>query len=161
LPRRSSRTRRFDEDNRSIQICCIVSPILYFNLDIHRHPHSLILELLAEFGLVGLVLFAALVLVLVSLRRLREDPALMLAVMLCINAFINAMTSGDLPDNRNLFAMLGVLAMRPPGGPTDACIEGPAPQLGEPNLGRADFPQTAHPGQAQVLGRARSAARGR
>jgi O-antigen ligase len=119
--------------------------ILYFNLDIHRHPHNLILELLAEFGLIGLALFAVLVLVLawrVSVRRLREDPALMLAVMLCINTFINAMTSGDISDNRNLFATLGLLAMRPPGGAIDAATKSRPPHLGGPDLRGANSPQT-------------------
>jgi O-antigen ligase len=72
---------------------------------------------LVEFGLIGLGLFAVLVLVAarrVDLRRLRDDPALMCAVMLCVNTFVNAMSSGDISDNRNLFAMLGLLTMRSP-----------------------------------------------
>jgi O-antigen ligase len=91
-------------------------PILYLGRDQSSYPHNLILELLVEFGLIGLVLFAALVLVAtrqVSLQRLREDPALMCAVMLCINALVNAMSTGDLADNRNLFTMLGLQAMVP------------------------------------------------
>ena len=94
-------------------------PVLYMGRDQRHYPHNMILELLVEFGLVGLGLFAALVLVLarrVSLRRLREDPAVMRALILCINAFMNAMSTGDLADNRNLFAMLGLLAMRSPKG---------------------------------------------
>ena len=125
-------------------------PILYLGRDRRHYPHNMILELLVEFGVVGLVLFAGLVLVLarrVSLRRLREDPALMLAVMLCINTFINAMTSGDISDNRTLFAMLGLLAMRPPGGPTGAAIEGRPSHLRALNLRRADSLQTTRGGQ--------------
>ena len=139
-------------------------PVLLYSRDERHYPHNLILELLVELGVVGLALFAALVLVLarrVSLRRLREDPAMMLAVMLCINAFINAMTSGDISDNRNLFAMLGLLAMRPPGGATDAGIKGRSPHVGAPDLRRANSPLAGDVGQGQGLGRTRSAARGR
>jgi O-antigen ligase len=102
-------------------------PILYMGKDKRQYPHNLILELLVEQGLVGVVLFAGLVLVLVwrvNLRRLREDPALMCAVMLCINAFVNAMSSGDISDNRNLFAMLGLLVMRSLGGSIEAHPKG-------------------------------------
>ena len=91
-------------------------PILYLGRDQSSYPHNVILELLVEFGLIGVLLFAAVVLVAcrrVSLQRLREDPALMCAAMLCINAFVNAMSSNDLPGNRNLFTMLGLLAMVP------------------------------------------------
>ena len=101
-------------------------PVLYMGRDQRHYPHNIILELLVETGLVGLVLFTALVLVLAQrapLRRLREDPALMLAFMLCTNAFVNSMTTGDLADNRNLFAMLGLLAMRLPNSPADAGTE--------------------------------------
>jgi O-antigen ligase len=90
-------------------------PVLYFNADFPHYPHNLILEVLVELGLIGLGLFAVVVVVLahrVTLQRLREDPALMCALMLCINAFINAMTTGDLADNRNFFIVLGLLAMR-------------------------------------------------
>lgn len=92
-------------------------PMLYYGEDVRRYPHNLILEVLSEFGLIGLGLFASLVLMLVrrvSLRRLREDPLLMCATMLCTNAFVNAMSSGDIADNRNLFAMLGLLALARP-----------------------------------------------
>ena len=91
-------------------------PILNLGRDKSAYPHNLILELLVEVGLIGVVLFAALMLVAtrrVSLQRLREDPSLMCVLMLCLNAFVNAMTSGDLADNRNLFTMLGLLAMVP------------------------------------------------
>jgi O-antigen ligase len=92
--------------------------IRYFNLDVERYPHNLILEVLVEFGIVGLLLLTAVVFTAVrgtSVRRLREDPVLMCAAMLCINMFIAAMTSSDLPGNRNFFAMLGLLVMRPYG----------------------------------------------
>ena len=93
-------------------------PLLYFGVDTKRHPHNLILEVLAEYGLIGLILLAAVAAAAcrqATLRRLREEPVLMCAAMLCINTFLSAMTSGDLAENRNVFAMLGLLAMRASG----------------------------------------------
>jgi O-antigen ligase len=116
-------------------------PVLYFGRDYRHYPHNMVLELLVEFGLIGLVLFAMLVVVLaqrMSVRRLRDDPALMCAVMLCINAFSNAMTTGDLADNRNLFAVIGLLAMRPPPeGQIHVGTQGRSPDVGAPALRHA------------------------
>jgi O-Antigen ligase len=136
-------------------------PILYWGRDYRHYPHNMILELLVEVGLVGLVLFAALVLVgarRVSLQRLREDPALMCALMLCMNTFVNAMSTGDLADNRNLFAMLGLLAMRPPKGPIDAGTQGRPPDVGASALRHTDLSQAVpHLGRLRIRGRARDA----
>jgi O-antigen ligase len=91
-------------------------PVLYWGLDVGRHPHNLILEVLVEFGLIGLLQLATVAVAgarRTSVRRLREDPLLMCAAMLCISAWLSAMTSGDITGNRNVFAMLGLLMMRP------------------------------------------------
>jgi O-antigen ligase len=91
-------------------------PVRYFGFDVDRHPHNLILEVLVEFGLIGLLLLAGLAVTAVrgtSVRRLREDPVLMCAAMLCISMFLSAMTSSDITGNRNFFALLGLLVMRP------------------------------------------------
>lgn len=114
-------------------------PMLYFGQDLHRYPHNFILEMLSEFGLIGLGLFASLVLILVrrvSLRRLREDPLLMCATMLCINAFMNAMSSGDIADNRNVFAMLGLLAL---ARPVAVGSKGRSPELNAPGRRPSDL----------------------
>ncbi len=69
---------------------------------------------MAETGLVGLILFLALLGVTLrplSLERLRRDAQALCAVMLLANAVLNAMTTGDLPGNRVMFLMLGVLAL--------------------------------------------------
>jgi O-antigen ligase len=90
-------------------------PVLYHGVDIGWHPHNLFLEVLSELGLIGFFLLAAVFAMAchrLSLARLRTEPALMTAVMLGVTAFLYAMTSGDLADNRGLFAMLGLLAMR-------------------------------------------------
>jgi hypothetical protein len=47
----------------------------------------------------------------VSLDRMRRDPQALCAMMLFANAMSNAMTTGDLPSNRAVFLMLGVLAL--------------------------------------------------
>jgi O-antigen ligase len=90
--------------------------ILAVGIDRSSHPHNLILEVLVEFGLIGLLLITAVAVAALrrtSVHRLREDPALMCAAMLCICTLIYAMTSSDITGNRNVFAMLGLLVMRP------------------------------------------------
>ena len=47
----------------------------------------------------------------VSVQRLRTDPLLLATAMLTINTLMNAMTSGDLQENRSVFLMLGLLLM--------------------------------------------------
>ena len=42
---------------------------------------------------------------------MRQDSQALCAVMLFLGALTNAMTSGDLPGNRAVFMMLGVLAL--------------------------------------------------
>ncbi|MGH6898965.1 MAG: O-antigen ligase family protein, partial [Geminicoccaceae bacterium] len=89
-------------------------PILRGIPDRPSYPHNLFLELLAESGLVGLILFLALVGVAfrpVSFERLRRDPQALCAMMLFANALLNAMTTADLVGNRSVFMMLGVLAL--------------------------------------------------
>jgi len=89
-------------------------PVLAGYGDEKNYPHNLILELLAENGVVGLILFLGLVAVAIrpaSFERLRRDPQALCAMMLFAYAFLNAMTSSDLPGNRLMFMMLGVLAL--------------------------------------------------
>ena len=89
-------------------------PMLAGYGDQRNYPHNLFLEVVAENGLVGLILFLALLwvaLMPVSLERLRRDPQALCAMLLFANALLNAMTTGDLPGNRTVFMMLGLLAM--------------------------------------------------
>jgi O-antigen ligase len=126
-------------------------PVLYYGIDLTRHPHNIILELLMELGLIGLALFVLLVLVAghrIRLQRLRADPALMCAAMLCINTFVNAMSTGDLADNRNVFVMLGLLAMRFPKGPLDADSKGCSRDFGASDASSAEH----HPPPAMTWG---------
>jgi O-antigen ligase len=90
-------------------------PILTSHGDFQDHPHNMILELMFEFGLVGLGIMLVVFWVClrgVTVRGLRTDPLLLAAMMLTINVVMNAMTSGDLPENRQVFVMLGLLLMR-------------------------------------------------
>jgi O-antigen ligase len=101
-------------------------PVLAGYGDERNYPHNLFLEIVAENGLVGLILFLALVWVAfrpVSLERLRRDPQALCAMMLFANTLLNAMTTADLVGNRVVFMMLGLLAlfaMRPGRFPAPA-----------------------------------------
>jgi O-antigen ligase len=78
------------------------------------HPHNLFAELAVEGGLVALGLFFALLATVLrpaSFERMRRDPQALCAMMLFACTFLNAMVSGDLPGNRAMFMMLGVLAL--------------------------------------------------
>jgi O-antigen ligase len=118
-------------------------PIRYFGFDVGRHPHNLVLEVLVEFGLIGFLLLAAVVVSAVrrtSVRRLREDPLLMCAAMLWINMFLGAMTSSDITGNRNVFAMLGLLVMRPYRPTSSVATEAHAREPGPSDRRRSEPP---------------------
>ncbi|MDA1192877.1 MAG: hypothetical protein O3A46_14480, partial [Candidatus Poribacteria bacterium] len=72
-----------------------------------------ILEILVETGLIGLVLFLLLLLYgrrcLGGFAQIRNDPRRILIALFLVNTFINAMISGDLLDNRMMFAMIGLM----------------------------------------------------
>jgi O-antigen ligase len=98
-------------------------PILVHNVDIQDHPHNMILDIMFDFGLVGLAMVTALFWVClkpVTVNRLRIDPLLLATAMLTINTLMNAMTSGDLQENRAVFLMLGLLLVRAAEDPDDA-----------------------------------------
>jgi O-antigen ligase len=119
-------------------------PVRYFGLDVNRHPHNLILEVLVEFGLIGLVLLAGLAVAAArgaSVRRLREDPVLMCIAMLCITTFVAAMTSSDITGNRNVFAMLGLLVMRPYSRSSHVSVQSRARDFGASGPRHSDLHQ--------------------
>ena len=83
--------------------------------DTRNYPHNIVLEVLSEGGLVGMLLLALVVAVGVghaARRRLHLTPPGLIAIMLVVNAGLNAMVSGDLADNRYLFMTLGLLCQR-------------------------------------------------
>ena len=82
--------------------------------DTRAYPHNLIVELLVETGLIGVAFLALMVVVAlrpVRLSALRQDPLLLCALMLLINATVNAMLSLDLAGNQLFFVSLALLTM--------------------------------------------------
>ena len=119
-------------------------PVLYWGKDVGWHPHNLIVEVLVEFGFIGLLLLGAVGVAAasrISMRRLREDPVLMCAAMLCIVTFLAAMTSSDITGNRSVFAMFGLLVMRPYGRARAVDAENRARDLGSSGEPRSNLPQ--------------------
>jgi O-antigen ligase len=77
------------------------------------YPHNIFLEIMVEYGLVGLTLFVGLLIygwrALGRSSLAHHDPVRVLIVMLVVNTLANALVSGDIPDNRALFGMLGLM----------------------------------------------------
>ena len=91
-------------------------PILTYGGDFRHHPHSLPLEIIGELGIVGLLIFTVFCFTCIRLltaERLREDPLLLAALLMTLNMWLNAGTSGDLAENRHLFLTMGLLLLRP------------------------------------------------
>jgi O-antigen ligase len=107
--------------------------VLTSHLDRRGFPHNVFAELLTEGGLVALFWFLALLAAAfrpLSLDRLRQDPQALCAVMLFACTLLNAMVSGDIPDNRALFMMIGVLAMIAVRKPVDKSVTRAVAQQG-------------------------------
>lgn len=87
-------------------------PVLTGRGDIRAYPHNIFLEIFFELGLVGLLLFVALLLyvwrLIPPVRVLRREPWMMLAVAQLLSAFLNANISGDMNDNKLFWAFLGL-----------------------------------------------------
>lgn len=88
-------------------------PVLAGWGDQKMYPHNLVLEVLAEYGIAGLVLLVLPVIYAFWVFGKSQTPAnnifKMTVLVLFANTFINAMLTGDLSDNRILFSMLGLL----------------------------------------------------
>ena len=84
--------------------------------DQRMYPHNIVLEVLSEFGFVGLVLlvtpFIYALWHFIHNQVAKHDTLDVLVLLLVGNALINAMFTGDLTDNRILFAFLGLLILR-------------------------------------------------
>lgn len=89
-------------------------PILIGWPDRYSYPHNLILEIMAELGLVGLILYGfILCCALRGFTQFKNNRSMFFTIvilMMFINAFMGAMFSGDMNDNRILFALLGLMA---------------------------------------------------
>lgn len=78
------------------------------------HPHNVVLQILAELGLVGFVLFAIFVwtgLRHVTLARLKQDPLLVAALVYLSTAMMNSMFAKELTGGRKLFAAVALLTV--------------------------------------------------
>lgn len=95
-------------------------PVLRNMGDFQLYPHNMILEILVELGLVGLVLYGGTLFLalthLGSLNSIARSPWRLLILMCFLNVFLNAMFSGDISDNREVFAMLGLMVARVDSG---------------------------------------------
>ncbi|WP_157843061.1 O-antigen ligase family protein [Bacillus sp. FJAT-44742] len=81
-------------------------PVLYGFGDVNYYPHNILLEILTELGLIGLVIFFIFISFPVLIRRkVRINK---IAFSLFLFYLFNAMFTGDLNDNRLLFAFLGM-----------------------------------------------------
>ena len=80
------------------------------------HPHNVILQIMAELGLVGLVLFGLFVwsaLRHVTMSRLRQDPLFVAALIYLSTAVMNSMFAKELTGGRKLFAAVALLCVAP------------------------------------------------
>jgi O-antigen ligase len=87
-------------------------PIYFDTLDERNYPHNILVEILTEFGLVGFLFFCILLILVFRnigsfLKSGQFYPAVLI-FLLFLNTFINAFVSGDLPDNRVFFTMVGL-----------------------------------------------------
>jgi O-antigen ligase len=87
--------------------------LLTLGEDIRLYPHNLFLEVMAELGIIGLVMMGAMLRFawrsLGPWHVIRDDPWRILILMLFMSTFFNAMISGDIADNRVLFGILGLM----------------------------------------------------
>ena len=91
-----------------------------------NHPHNIILQILAEFGLVGLLLFA--LFIVSGLRnfgfgRLQNDPLALAVLMVFATMFLYAMVAGDIARSYRFFFTVALLAMCPPAEEDDELNE--------------------------------------
>ena len=91
-------------------------PILNGLPDVYSYPHNIVLEILVELGLIGLILFGLIVFFALKgfIKQNNKSNILWgsIVLMLFVNAFIGAMLSGDMNDNRILFTLFGLMAFR-------------------------------------------------
>jgi len=91
-------------------------PILTGYYDIKEYPHNIFVEFLVESGIIGFGLFSA---VLVRAWKntgpifaIHGDKERTILLMLLCFTLINALFSGDIPDNRMIFVAVGLTVVR-------------------------------------------------
>lgn len=84
--------------------------IYAYKLDENIYPHNIFLEIGAELGIVGLVLFtAAIIYIFVLSIKLIKHPHIQIYFALFLFVFFNYLKSGGLIDARKLFIIIGIL----------------------------------------------------
>lgn len=81
------------------------------------HPHNVVLQALADFGIVGFVLlmiFFIIAIRLLQFSRLSSDPLKTTILMASMPIMVSAMVSNNLPNAYVLFFFLGLFALRAP-----------------------------------------------
>lgn len=92
-------------------------PVLVGFIDMQDYPHNIVLETLVEFGLIGFIILASLFVYAIrnlgSWKSIRNTPLKLIILMIFLNAFLNALLSGDIPNNRFVFGALGLMMADP------------------------------------------------
>lgn len=95
-------------------------PLFYNGLDKKEYPHNIFLEIQAELGIIGTVIFVSLLAyafyrgVIIYKRNFEKlDYVQLSAIGLFIFFFLNSNTTGDITDNRILFAFMSMLIVSP------------------------------------------------
>jgi O-antigen ligase len=83
----------------------VISPRILGPAEPNTYPHNAILQLAAEFGLVGLALFVALILIALA-RPLPQRATSSALRVLFVFFLLNAMVSGDIFDDRMMWGLL-------------------------------------------------------
>ncbi|HAF70295.1 TPA: hypothetical protein DCL37_02915 [Candidatus Acetothermia bacterium] len=85
--------------------------------DVREYPHNIILELGAETGLIGVLIFVTMLIVAfakpvinLSAQRGLTTTVTRYLLVACCFALLNAMVSGDINDNRMLFTWIALVA---------------------------------------------------
>ena len=98
-------------------------PVLVQGIDVRGYPHNIILETLFEYGIFGMAILTALFVFalrhLGSWATIKASPYRLIILMLFANALLNAFVSGDISDNRFLFATLGLMMLPEPTAETE------------------------------------------
>lgn len=118
------------------------------------HPHNIILEILANYGLIGLLLFVFLlwsVLRHLPLQRLARDQLALVLLGMFVVVFAAAMTHEPLARHPALMAMLGLLLLPPATAP-----DVPAPRPAAAGLARRPGRIVVGALARETLGRIRS-----
>lgn len=87
-------------------------PVLCHLQDVIAYPHNIVLELLAELGIIGFGLMVLLVFFTLKFfyeRNIKTDNNFLIIILMFVFALVNSLISGDIVDNGLLFTSLGFM----------------------------------------------------